>query len=99
MQTNTNSKSQLFIELATMPDDDARIAKIAAVIHGDTGINSALSCKLLQMGEAADRLSVSRVTLWRLVKAGRLSTVDIGRGSKRIPETDIIRFAQGGSVK
>ena len=95
MQNNQVSKSNIFVELATMPDGDERLEKIAAVIRGDNGDTAPASCKLLTMGDACERLGVSRVTIWRLVKARRLSTVDIGRNSKRIPENEIIRFASG----
>lgn len=44
---------------------------------------------LLKMGEAADLLNVSRTTLWRLVKAGRLPRVELLPGSFRIRLSDI----------
>lgn len=95
MQNNQASKSQIFVELAGMLDSDDRLTKIAGIIRGDTGDTGATSCRLLTMGECCERLGISRVTIWRLVKAGRLSFVDIGRGTRRIPESEIIRFANG----
>lgn len=95
MQNNQASKSQIFVELAGMLDTDERITKIAGIIRGETGDTAPTSCRLLTMGQCCERLGISRVTVWRLVKSGRLSFVDIGKGTKRIPEVEIMRFASG----
>ena len=53
------------------------------------------SLRLLKMGEAASKLNFSRCTLWRLIRENRIKTVEIRRGSHRIPETELVRFVQG----
>ena len=39
---------------------------------------------LLTVQTAADRLSVSKSTIWRLIRAGRLQTRVIGRSATRV---------------
>lgn len=48
---------------------------------------------LLTVPEAADALSVSRATLYRLLAAGRLASVTIGR-SRRIPDDSVRKFVR-----
>lgn len=50
---------------------------------------------LLLMGEAAELLNVSRPTLWRILKAGRLPKVEIYPGAFRIRRSDIMTFMSG----
>lgn len=96
MQNNQSIKNQIFVELATMPDNDERLTKIAGFIRGVEGVpETPKSCRLLTMGEASDRLNISRVTLWRMVRDGAIQFVEIGKGTKRIPESELSRFAQG----
>lgn len=48
---------------------------------------------LLGMGASAKLLGVSRGTLWRMIRAGRLKKVEILPGSFRIRQRDLERFA------
>ena len=48
---------------------------------------------LLRMGEAAELLNVSRATLWRTVRAGRLEKVELYPGSYRLRRADVIALA------
>ena len=48
---------------------------------------------LLGMGEAASYLGVSRPTLWRIIKAGRLEKVELFPGSFRIRRKDVEELA------
>ena len=59
-------------------------------------VREAESCKLLTLTEAGKRLGVSRATVWRMVKDGKLSTIDpTGRGKGRVRLADIVRLAAG----
>lgn len=49
---------------------------------------------LLRVKDAAELLGVHRATIWRLVKAGRLGTVEL-LGSLRIRRADIEGLAAG----
>ena len=51
------------------------------------------SLRLLRMGEAANETGFSRTTLWRAVREKRLKAVEIRRGSLRISELELKRFA------
>ena len=53
---------------------------------------------LLGMTPAAKLLGVSRATLWRIIKAGRLSKVEVLPGSFRIRRADLEALAAGKVV-
>ena len=50
---------------------------------------------LLQFGEAAELLNVSRSTLWRMMRAGRLEKVELYPGSFRLRRTDVMAIVSG----
>jgi excisionase family DNA binding protein len=51
--------------------------------------------RLYRIGQAAKALGLSRCTVWRCVKEGRIGTVEIRRGAMRIPEAELQRFVAG----
>ena len=53
------------------------------------------SFRLYRMNEAAELTGVSRITLWRACNEGRLHSVEIRRGSRRIPEDALRAFVEG----
>jgi excisionase family DNA binding protein len=50
---------------------------------------------LLGMTESAKLLGVSRATLWRMVKDGRLTKVEIYHNAFRLRRSDILALVQG----
>ena len=50
---------------------------------------------LLGMGAGAKLLGVSRATFWRMIKAGRLTKVEVLPGSFRVRRADVERVAEG----
>ena len=50
---------------------------------------------LLSMSEAARILGVSRPTMWRMIKSGRLRRVEIMPGTFRMSRMDLEAFAKG----
>ena len=74
--------------LSATPDE---LARLAGALAGQS--NEAPSLRLLTMTRAAEALDVSRVTIWRLVRDGRLRAVEVRNGSHRIPEVELRRFA------
>lgn len=50
---------------------------------------------LLQFGEAAELLNVSRSTLWRMMRAGRLEKVQLYPGSFRLRRSDVMAIVTG----
>ncbi len=55
------------------------------------------SFRLFKISEAAAALHCSRCTVWRMIKEGRLRTVELRQGSSRIPEQELIRLVGGAS--
>jgi excisionase family DNA binding protein len=51
------------------------------------------------MGEAAALLHVSRATLWRTIKAGRLPKVELYPGAFRLRRSDILAIVNGKAVR
>jgi len=54
---------------------------------------------LLSMGEAAALLHVSRATLWRTIKAGRLPKVELYPGAFRLRRSDVLAIVNGKAVR
>ena len=50
---------------------------------------------LMSMGEAAKFLNVSRGTLWRIVKEGRLEKVEIYHNAFRLRRKDLLDLVNG----
>jgi len=74
-----------------------QLKKIAAVFNGEpTEQAEVADRKLLSIQQAAATLGVSRTTVWRLLKAGRLPVVELRQGSRRIPSAAITAFVQKG---
>lgn len=73
---------------------DATPDKLAAVDAALTGKGRTdrPSLRLYRMGEAAQETGLSRVTLWRAIRDGRLKVVEIREGSFRIPECELRQF-------
>lgn len=88
MQTDERFK----LLLAATPE---QLARVDAALVGRSG-PAPRSLRLLRMSEAASETGISRTTLWRAVREGRLRTVEIREGSRRIPEAELRRFVEGG---
>jgi len=76
--------------LLTAPPDT--LAAVDAALAGKKPDTERPSLRLLRMGEAASETGLSRCTLWRAIKDGRLRAVEVRRGSHRIPESELRRF-------
>jgi excisionase family DNA binding protein len=53
---------------------------------------------LLGMTNAAKFLGVSRATLWRMIRAGRLARIEVLPGSYRVRRRDLLAIADGKGV-
>jgi excisionase family DNA binding protein len=85
-------KSELLVALATLPEGDPRLDVVAATLAGYPQPERPTSLKLWRMGDAARETGISRCTLWRAIREGRLRAVEVRRGSHRIPEAELRRF-------
>jgi excisionase family DNA binding protein len=88
------SKSELLVALAQLPDNDSRLAEVAAALAGRPPPERP-SLRLLRMGEAAKETTLSRTTIWRAVRDGVLKAVEVRKGSWRISESELRRFVEG----
>ena len=86
---NTNER---LLKLATA--NPSMLAKVDAVLNGTDGITAKADddCRLVTYTEAAKRLHVSRPTVYRLAKAGRLEIVPLD-GVNRIRLKSVMDFA------
>ena len=74
------------------------LAKVDAVLNGTDGKPGKADddVRLVTFSEAAKRLNLSRPTVYRLAKAGRLETVPLD-GVNRIRLKSVIDFANGAN--
>lgn len=97
MATQTNQNDRLLKFLQAPPETQTEIdrileGKITARVETTTGP------LLYGMTAAAKFIGVSRATLWRICRTGRLQKVEILPGSFRIRRADIEAFAAGRKV-
>lgn len=83
--------------LSLLAADNDRRRSALRVLRGETETPVAPSDEegvvLLRPGEAARYLGISRTTLWRLAREGRLERVEIRQGSYRFRKAELQRFA------
>lgn len=89
------NKSEMLVNLASLPEGDARLENVAAALAGKPEPERPASLRLLRMGEAAAATGLSRTTLWRAIRDGRLYATEVRRGSRRVSETELRRFVAG----
>ena len=90
------SKSELITMLAQVPDNDTpRLEAVRVAIIAGKYDSAPVSVKLWKMGDACREIGFSRVTLWRLIQEKRIGTVEVRKGSLRIPDAEIRRFVGG----
>lgn len=94
MQCVTND--QLIRAIFTATDESK--TKALDVLEGRELLNTDSGPLLLSMGEAAALLHVSRATLWRTIKAGRLPKVELYPGAFRLRRSDILAIVNGKAV-
>ena len=86
MSATTNSNERLMKILQATPEQLAAVDRILA--------GQPLSGPfLIGMSDAARLLGLSRATLWRMIRAGRLEKVEILRGSHRLRRADVEMIA------
>jgi len=86
------NKAELLVSIAGLPEDDPRLERLAATLSGQESPPPP-PLRLFRMNEAAKETGLSRCTIWRAIREKRLKTVEIRRGSHRISEAELRRFA------
>jgi excisionase family DNA binding protein len=89
------SKEQLMGRLLTASPSELK--KIEAVFTGE-GATEPTDRRLYNIQQAARELNISRTSVWRLLKSGRLPFVELRKGSRRIPSEAITALVKGGAV-
>ncbi len=94
MTTQNNSSERMLKFLQADPEKQALIDQI---LDGKTPEKSEppTGPLLLGMSAAAKFAGVSRATLWRVCRAGRLKKVELFPGSFRIRRADLLALAAG----
>lgn len=72
-----------------------QLAAVDAALAGRLEREEPASLRLYRMGEAAAETTLSRCTIWRAIKDGRLRAVEVRKGSFRIPASELRRFVEG----
>ena len=95
IQLNPNERMIKFLQAS--PEMQAEIDRI---LEGQfpARVQMPTGPMLLGMTPAAKLLGVSRATLWRIIKAGRLSKVEVLPGSFHIRRADLEALAAGKVV-
>ncbi len=94
MTTQNKQNERLLKFLQASPEKQAEIDRI---LEGKAQVEreSASGPLLYGMTRAARHLGVSRATLWRMIRAGRLKKIEILPGSFRIRRADLESLAAG----
>jgi putative resolvase len=59
---------------------------------------STMQGRLLKIREAAVLLNVSRQSLWKWIKQGKIEAVKLPSGRYRIPESEVVRIMQSAKM-
>ena len=86
------SKEELIGKL--LAASPAELKRVAAVFTGETPTEPT-DRRLYNIQQAARELNISRSSVWRLLKSGRLPFVELRKGSRRIPSAAITAFVIG----
>jgi excisionase family DNA binding protein len=81
------------IQAVFSASDEAK-AQALKILEGRAPMEPSGDPVLLSMGEAAAMMNVSRATLWRILKAGRLKKVELYPGAFRLRRSDIVNFSR-----
>ena len=89
-----SSNERLVRILQASPEQQAAIDRVLAG-QAEAPRPASSGPLLLSMRQAAKMIGVSRVTFWRMMKAGKLERVEILPGSFRVRRADVEALAGG----
>ncbi len=93
----TDPNQRLLRFLSATPEQQAAIDRILLGLMAPEREEAPKGPLLMRVKDAAGLLGVHRATIWRLVKAGRLQTVELF-GSLRVRRADLLALADGKAV-
>ncbi len=88
------SKEELIGKILTASKEE--LASVEQALHGQAQAGKARSLTTYSKVGAARKLGVSRMTVFRLVESGKLSTIETINGRQRITENELMRFIGEG---
>ncbi len=88
------SKEQLMMKLLTAQPE--MLARVEALLENRQPETTPSDRRLLTFGDAAGALSISRMTVYRMARDGRLPVVETRAGRRRIPSQALTALLQGG---
>ena len=94
-QSSNPSNDRLLKFLQAPPEIQAELDRILEGRSTTPQPEAPAGPLLLGMSAAAKFIGVSRATLWRMVKNGRLTKVEILPGSYRLRRADLLALAAG----
>ena len=94
MQTLTTEKRMTLL-LAATPDVLRRVDRVLTGEPGE-GATDPGDRRLLSIQQAARALNLSRTSVWRMLRDGRLPFIELRKGSRRIPSEAITALVKGG---
>lgn len=77
-----------FVKLATATPEQR--AQVDAILEGRTSRRTDAEVRLLSVTDAAKMMDISRMTVYRLKKAGRLASVELPGGTERITLASVL---------
>ena len=77
------------------------LRRVDAILSGEPieGATDPGDRRLLSIAQTARALNLSRTTVWRLLRDGRLPFIELRKGSRRIPSEAITEFARRGATQ
>jgi len=80
--------------LAANPDT---LRRIDSILSGEIeGATAPGDRRLLSIAQTARALNLSRTSIWRMLRDGRLPFVELRPGSRRVPSQAVTEFSQRG---
>ena len=89
------SREQLMVKLLTASPE--MLARVEAIMEGKQSETTYADRRLLTLGQAAQVLSVSRMTVYRMARDGRLPVVETRAGRHRVPSHALTALLKGGT--
>ena len=80
--------NERFLKLATATPEQC--AQVDAILDGSASRQNGPQLRLLSVTDAAKMMDISRMTVYRLKKAGRLASVELPGGTERITLASVL---------
>lgn len=99
LQTTMQALQAILDTDQTLSAEDRRNMLESLKRGPEAAARAPVSARLLNYRQAAERLGLSKQTVRRLIKAGRLPVVETRAGRTRVPEQAVIELAAGAKRK